>query len=180
MQKSGMLAAGVENLDMEAVARVAQKAVLKEICLFDAKINREPVSLSPDALTIEHQCSTKIIPSQKNDDVLLVLCTFRVAAFRRKSPDKIIMSIEATFCASYVLRPLADFKSEDIEHFSKINPIYNTWPFWREFVHSMTTRMGFPALTVPLLKIMPKKSAMKARGIKTVKKESIRRKKLDG
>ena len=39
-----------------------------------------------------------------------------------------------------------------------INPISHAWPYWREFVQSMSSRMGFPALTVPLLEIVPEKS----------------------
>ena len=41
--------------------------------------------------------------------------------------------------------------------FLRLYPISNAWPYWREFVQSMSTRMGFPALTVPLLEIVPKK-----------------------
>ena len=37
------------------------------------------------------------------------------------------------------------------EYFMTINPISNAWPYWREFVQNMSSRMGFPALTVPLL-----------------------------
>ena len=47
------------------------------------------------------------------------------------------------------------------EYLMTINPISNAWPYWREFVQSMSSRMGFPALTVPLLEIVPKKAATK-------------------
>ena len=178
MPESAALTEGLENLDMKAVARVAEKAILEEIILFDAQINRDPLGMPPKELTLEHNFSTKILPYEKDKTILSVLCNFRVAAFSRKSPDKIIMNIEASFCTSYVLKPIGDFDPDDIEHFSKINPIYNTWAYWREFVQSMTTRMGFPALTVPLLKILPKKSAAKEVKGQAVKRESARRKKL--
>ncbi|HEX9883411.1 MAG TPA: hypothetical protein VGA79_05555, partial [Desulfobaccales bacterium] len=60
----------------------------------------------------------------------------------------------------------------------KINPISNAWPYWREFVQSMSARMGFPALTVPLLEIAPKKTATKRSKSQPAKKVSTRRKKL--
>ena len=60
-----------------------------------------------------------------------------------------------------------------------INPISNAWPYWREFVQSMSSRMGFPALTVPLLEIVPKKAATKEAKSQPVKKESTRRKKVN-
>lgn len=176
MQKNPILTAETENIDMEAIARVAQRAVLEEIYLVDAKMSREPMAISGETLSLEHKCSTKILPAEK--DVLPILCNFSVAAFIGKSPDKIVMSIEASFCTSYVLKPNEEFNPADIEHFAKINPIYNTWSYWREFVQSMTTRMGFPALTIPLLKIVPKKSKEKEVKRQPVKKESTRRKKV--
>jgi hypothetical protein len=179
MQKSDMLAQTGEKLDMEAVARVAQKAVLDEIYLVGAQIIRDPLIMSPEALTLEHQCSTKILPSGKDKNILPIICNFRVSAFSGNSKDNILMNIEASFCTSYVLKPIKDFIPDDIEHFSKINPIYNAWAYWREFVQSMTSRMGLPALTIPLLKIIPKKSATKEAKSQPVKKESTRRKKVN-
>ena len=51
------------------------------------------------------------------------------------------------------------------DYFFKINPVSNAWPYWREFVQSMSTRMGFPALTVPMLEIVPKKAAKRSRKV---------------
>lgn len=39
----------------------------------------------------------------------------------------------------------------DIHCFSRINSVYNIWPYWREFVHSTMMRMGLPAFMMPLL-----------------------------
>lgn len=174
-----MLIADMENLDMEAVSRVAQKAVLGEIYIVDAKVRRDPLNIGPGGLSLEQKCATKILLKGGDKEVLLVLCNFRVAAFNKKSPDKVFMSIEASFCASYILKPIGEFNPNDIEQFAKINPIYNAWAYWREFVQSMTTRMGFPALTVPLLKIIPKKSMAKKVKSQGVKKESMHQKKLN-
>lgn len=176
MHKSTILAEAAKNLDMEAVRRVAQNAGLHEIYLIEAKLSRDPKVMSPETLSLKHMCSTKILSAEK--DILPILCNFGVAAFSGKSPDKIVMSIEATFCTSYVLKPIEEFNSADIEHFAKINPIYNAWAYWREFVQSMTTRMGFPALTIPLLKILPKKSVAKKVKHKIAKKESKLSKKV--
>ena len=55
-------------------------------------------------------------------------------------------------------------------YFYKINPVSTAWPYWREFVHSMSTRMGYPALTVPMLEIVLKEPEEKP---KNVAKESL-------
>ncbi len=178
MQKGTLLAAAAENLDMEVVARVARKATLEEIYLVGAKVERvDPLVLPSETLSLNHKCSTKTLSFEDDKNILPVLCNFGVAAFNKKSPDKIVMSIEASFCVSYVIEPISDFDPNDIEQFSKINPVYNVWAYWREFVQSMTTRMGFSVLTIPLLKIVPKKPIKKRAKQQTVKGQPARKKK---
>lgn len=178
MQKGTVLAEAAENLDMEVVARVAHKATLEEIYLVDAKVERDdPLVLPSETLSLNHKCSTKILSFEDDKNILPVLCNFGVAAFNKKSPDKIVMSIEASFCVSYVIKPISDFDPNDIEQFSKINPVYNVWAYWREFVQSMTTRMGFSVLTIPLLKIVPKKPIRKRAKQQAVKGQPTRQKK---
>jgi hypothetical protein len=187
MNKNAMLAVDIENLDMEIAARVAQRFVLKEIFLVDAKISRDPLIESPEVLSLEHKCSTEFLTSEKGKNLRFILCNFRVAAFSDKEPSKLIMKIEASFCTSYVSKPdthIPDDLEVDslithVEYMMTINPISNAWPYWREFVQSMSSRMGFPALTVPLLEIVPKKAATKKAKSQPVKKESTRRKKVN-
>ena len=91
MQKSNILAKASENLDMAAVARVAQKAVLDEINLVDAQISRDPLISSPEALTLEHRCSTKILQSSfsslfnvlQNDKTLILICQISVFSIEK-------------------------------------------------------------------------------------------------
>jgi hypothetical protein len=168
MENSAILDVAIENLDIGIGSKVAQLAVLKDIYLVDAKISRDQFTMFPDVLTLEHKCSTEMFSNEKN--ITLILCNFQVAAFNGKSPDKLVMKIEASFCTSYAWK-LTD-------HLFTINPISDAWPYWREFVQNMSSRMGFPALTVPLLEIRPKKAATKEAKCQPVKKESTRRKKV--
>jgi len=186
MENSAIFAVGKENYDLEMAARVAQKSVLKEIYLVDAKISRDPLGSSAKALSLEHKCSTKrsnILRLPIED----ILCNFQVSAFSGKSPNKLVMKIEATFCTSFYqtwgIFPIDEEDSEETFrvwriYFYLVNPISTAWPYWREFVQSMSARMGFPALTVPLLEIVPEKPAAKEVKSQPVKKESTRRKKL--
>jgi hypothetical protein len=118
-----------------------------------------------------------------------ILCNFRVAAFRDEMPAKLVMEIEASFCTTFETIPGFEFYEdlgdnaiavhEDLEYAINIIPIPNAWPYWREFVQSMSARMGFPALTVPLLEIVPKKTATKKGKSQPPLKESTRRKKVN-
>lgn len=189
MKKKAMVAVNVENLDMGMAIRVAREAVLQEIYLVDAKISRAPLILYPEELSLEHKCSTEVLSHDKEKKLSSILCNFRVAAFGSAAPAKLIMQIEAAFCTSFFHKFIPNESPDNdlsdlIDHFDywnycfTINPISNAWPYWREFVQSISTRMGFPALTVPLLEIALKKSAVKKAKRQPAKKESARRGKI--
>lgn len=177
-----------ENLDIEVFDWAAKERVLQEIYLVDAKISRDPMIDYPENLSLQHKGSTKVLSYDKEKKLTLILCDFNVAAFSSKEPDKLVMKIEASFCTSYIDKsahdksadkylddPLEKFASDNFVYSFLIDPITNAWPFWREFVQNMSARMGFPALTVPLWGIAPKKSATKKDKRRPVKKESTRR-----
>jgi len=154
-----MLALNVENFDMEASARVAQKASLEEIYLTEATFRRAVAIVYPEALSLEHKCSTEFLSFDKDKKLFFILCNFQIVALNSQAPDKLVMKIEASFCTSYFVKSLPDDSLiDDFEYFMTINPISNAWPYWREFVQNMSARMGFPVLTVPLLEIVPKKA----------------------
>lgn len=50
---------------------------------------------------------------------------------------------------------LEEYKDE-LEKFVENNAMINAWPYARETISSLTTRMGFPSLTIPTYKYMPK------------------------
>jgi hypothetical protein len=43
------------------------------------------------------------------------------------------------------------FSNADYEAFTAIRASADVWPYWREFVQSMTVRTGLPQLTMPSL-----------------------------
>lgn len=140
------------DIDLSAVARVAEKVSLQEIYLLEAKIKSDPQDRDPRNASLELSFGSELLP-QESEDNLVVQCNFLVAAFHEDDPGKIFMSIEAAFIVDYLLDSSKEFDQNDLEMFARINPIYNTWPYWREFVQNLTTRMGFPALKIPLFKI---------------------------
>ena len=63
--------------------------------------------------------------------------------------DKSPVLIEATFLLTYAIENEGPTERE-AEAFAAATATYNVWPYWREFVQSMTTRMGLPGITIPL------------------------------
>ena len=66
------------------------------------------------------------------------------------SPDP-AFHVEAEFLLDYTISSLEGISDEHLQAFGKMNGIYNAWPYWREYVQSMTARMGFPPLALPVL-----------------------------
>lgn len=65
---------------------------------------------------------------------------------------KPVISILASFIAEFtILEPHSD--KETFNKFLNQIGLLGIWPYWREFVQSMTTRMGLPAFPVPLINI---------------------------
>jgi hypothetical protein len=160
--------------DYSRVARAAQKVVLEEIYLVEAKTWRRPGIIPPEVLTLQHKGSTEIIYPKEyksRSDLYFTLCKFGVTAIKDKSPNKPVMKIEASFYTSFSYDlDDPDFKGfnpndpeEDYylsQYLFEVTPTSTAWPYWREFVQSMSARMGFPALMVPLLEIVPKEVDM--------------------
>jgi hypothetical protein len=167
-------------------ARAAQKAVLEEIYLVDAKTWRKPAVISPEVLTLQHKYSSELLlPTpkefQERHDLyyFFVLCKFDVTGFINESANKPVMKIEGTFYTSFTLDDtdpdvpnrwdlqldLEDTYSAFATYFYKINPVSTAWPYWREFVQNMSTRMGYPALTVPTLEIVLKEPEEKGKNV---------------
>lgn len=60
-----------------------------------------------------------------------------------------VLLIEGTFDATYSVPPEQKADETALELFAITNGTFNLWPYWREFVQSMSARLGLPALTVP-------------------------------
>jgi len=156
--------------NVSRLARAAQKVILEEIYLVEAKTWRKPGIIPSDVLALKNKGSTEIIYPKEykgRSDLYVTLCKFWVTAIKDKSPNKPIMKIEASFYTSFSYDlddpDFKDFKPRDPEELEfdlfqylyTVTPLSTAWPYWREFVQNTSARMGFPALMVPLLEIVP-------------------------
>ncbi len=66
------------------------------------------------------------------------------------SPSEPVGRIEAEFALRF--KSVQPISQPYFEIFREVNLPVNTWPYWRELVQAMTARMGWPPVTLPLLK----------------------------
>lgn len=75
--------------------------------------------------------------------------------------DEDQLDVVASFVLSYsVSRPNTTegndrvlLDAADLRAFAEFNATYNAWPYWREFLQSISSRFGLPAVTVPILRV---------------------------
>jgi preprotein translocase subunit SecB len=76
---------------------------------------------------------------------------YEINARHKAENDAAAMTVTADFLVEYSIK--ADVPENAAFAFAQATAPFNSWPYWREFVQSMTTRLGMPALTVPLFKL---------------------------
>ena len=63
-----------------------------------------------------------------------------------------VLKIDAEFVLDYLIdKPALEMPGEVTRAFGRMSGIHNVWPFWREYVHSMSMRTGLPPVVLPLV-----------------------------
>jgi hypothetical protein len=70
--------------------------------------------------------------------------------------DTKAFSVECVYEVDYLLKEGFQITPEQVTAFKDGNAIFNTWPYFREFLQSAVQRMGFPPPTAPFLRLQPK------------------------
>jgi preprotein translocase subunit SecB len=78
---------------------------------------------------VQHHYELSMTYNGEKDRLLAVQCTFELA-----------------------LRVAKPMTKDYFEVFAQVNLPVNTWPYFREFVHSTISRMGLPPVVLPLVK----------------------------
>ena len=69
-----------------------------------------------------------------------------------KEEPIILAKIDATMVAEYVLSD-AELDEDSLKVFALSNASYHVWPFWREYLMNMCTRMNLPKVAVPTFQV---------------------------
>lgn len=72
------------------------------------------------------------------------------------SDKGMIAVIESRMYAMYVEQHDSDREKLDpviLEEFGKSNALYHVWPYWREYVQAVLTRLRLPAITIPMFRL---------------------------
>ena len=136
-----------EQISPEKYARILNKTELVGLYLESSKVDfhRKNYSLKKP---MEVSIREKATYDQKDDRVFV---THKYFLTVKPSEMKKVFSLKIS--AAFVLIYQADpsFSDDFFDVFKSLSLPINSWPYFREFVQNMTSRMNIPPVTLPLL-----------------------------
>lgn len=136
--------------DLAAAARISGRVEFREIRL--AEINAFSPIKGHGALEplIEHDCTPRHV-----GDLVEVLCSYQV---RVTSGVDEPLRADLKYVISYTLLGDEPVDPSDLGHFASANGTYHSWPFVRQLLFDLTSRMGYPPYNLPVFKFFPKRA----------------------
>lgn len=125
---------------------VELKKIELESCSVRLKRDRLQATSGPITLDITSKAEHKII-----DPKTAVLTEQFLLVGTRTTKRNYIIRIEYTVSVT-LERLKGNFTNEFLDTYMIVNLNLITWPYFREFVHNITHRMGIPPLVLPFLK----------------------------
>ena len=138
------------------------KCELKRVALRQCRVSFEGTEGTfKGPFSLKHTYSSKANPLK--DGALRIEVQFRFQGSDKSEPPLPLFSVECTFDLDYEIQdksfqPLP----ESISAFKDGNAIFNCWPYTREFLHDMASRMELQLPPLPFLRILPQPKAVQA------------------
>jgi hypothetical protein len=145
-------------LDFQAIARVARWMELREIRLAEISASGAPRPRKPLEPKVTHDC----IATRREGKELEVTCSYRftvhTAARDEEKPatKKEIATADFKYVILYDVQTDESFSDVDIQQFAYANGTYHSWPFVRQLLFDLTSRMGYQPFSLPTFRFNPK------------------------
>jgi hypothetical protein len=141
---------------IQALSAVQENCEIQSVTLLSCNVLRakagakfkEPYSVKP---------ALSNIASSRCDSQLVVEVSFEYSAWDSSEPSERLFQVNCTFEVSYQLNDNYNPSAEEVTSFSRGTAVFNCWPYAREFLQDVTSRIGHRAPALPLLRIVPKK-----------------------
>ncbi len=144
MAKASAIAQSKRELAEKVAARV--QAIDIRLVETAAKLALDDHRL-PTKLHLEIQTTPALIRQERE---VRAHVRFDLRGRYEQSAEEDPLRITVVFCLRYSLSSTEGLRKPHIMAFGELNSTSNTWPYFREYVQSVTVRMGLPALPIPV------------------------------
>lgn len=140
-------------LDVNAAARLAQHVQLQSIaCVGLAAAHISLITPAPvQSLGWEFPDPTATWHLEKNQLRALFPLSLTVTVTRRGEEPARLSEFSATFAVEYEVESLSPDVQKDIPHYVGITGLLHVWPYFRAEIQALTTKLGLPPLTLPVI-----------------------------
>lgn len=145
-------------VDFQAIARVARCMELREIRLAELSASGIPRPRKPLEPTVKHQC----IPTRHEGRELEVTCSYQFTVHatekdgEKAATKKEIAKADFKYVILYEVESDETFGEPDIQQFAYANGTYHSWPFVRQLLFDLTSRMGYQPFSLPTFRFNPR------------------------
>ena len=136
-----------ETISPEEYSDILSSISLSQILLNDCSAKKHEVKSKGGAIDLD--ISMKLGYDQNASEVSFIT-TYKLEGIKRsEGTDEKVFSITASFLLSYMKTKEVEVSKEFVNVFKNNSIELVSWPYFREFVQNMISRMGFPPLTLP-------------------------------
>jgi len=172
-----------ESLKLALGAMVADRVEIQDIRLMETSA-KQAIKGSELPTELELGIKTEALVDLAEPQIAVLVSFTLQGRYEDGDAKHLPLRVVAVFCMKYSLSSTKGLEKENYDAFAELNGVFNAWPYWREYVQSVTVRMGLPPLMVPVYRPVrpssvatigqtPKKLAKPTRtseGIGTLKK----------
>ena len=94
-----------------------------------------------------------VVKEPDDDGLLLIETRFWLKILSDDDDEELLADIHGSFELAYLIPQEERFSSDAFAAFGHVNSVFNSWPYWRELVHSSLARMSMPMLTIPVYRV---------------------------
>ena len=143
------------TVDFVAIGRVAKRVDLKSVRLTEISAKCEPSDEGTLVPSVNLECKAGTL----RPGTLEVICEYTFTA--HSNHVQAVIS-EIKYLLVYEIAGGAESPSaDDLAAFAHANGALNSWPFVREILYGLTSRMGYPPYTLPLMHFNTKQESPK-------------------
>lgn len=147
-------------VDFAAAGRVSQRVELKGVRVIEVSAKCEPRTIvGPLEPTITHECSYV----KQSSNALGVVCSY---SFVANSSAARVAEASIKYYLDFDLQGDEPLAEEDLNEFAFANGTLHSWPFVREFLFGLTSKMGYPPYNLPVFHFKPRPQEKKEKAEK--------------
>jgi preprotein translocase subunit SecB len=134
-----------KTVDLAAVSRVARRVELKAVRLAEITAKCDPKTSGPSLIpSVDLECKLGV----HDEKSIEVVCDYKFLAMAEQV-EAIQSSVR--YLLLYEISGSESPALDDMNEFARANGALHSWPFVRELLYGLTSRMGFPPYTLPVM-----------------------------